>query len=285
MIEFISKNNDPWIAETAGERLLFLLLRHHRDWAVLSEALATTNIGLAGRFNDLSNFFVGASVLHLMQRMIKLAVVVRNEENLTRDAKIELLRYRLCNDVQLTPINYGALFGELVDETFLCAEQTSKIMSAALKSKVASSGLGSCYSCGATFHVTPSGEQEPLEPTADHVWPRSLGGDSRLENLLPACRYCNSEKEHMAGWQMAWLQPAVFADDDGLKTIRRDLKIALHLRASMAYAHQNGTTLKDALIVIGPRSEPTLIDQDQGYDFFNLRVHDELATSVNWRPA
>jgi len=30
--------------------------------------------------------------------------------------------------------------------------------------------------------------------TTDHVWPRSRGGDDHSNNLVPACRSCNSSK-------------------------------------------------------------------------------------------
>ena len=30
--------------------------------------------------------------------------------------------------------------------------------------------------------------------TIDHVWPRSRGGDDHPNNLVPACRSCNSSK-------------------------------------------------------------------------------------------
>ncbi|MFZ2998549.1 MULTISPECIES: hypothetical protein [unclassified Sphingobium] len=52
----------------------------------------------------------------------------------------------------------------------------------------------------------------------------------------------------------------------------------------MSYAQVNGSSLKDALLAIGPREAPVRIDADQGYDFFNLRVHDVDRTSVNWTP-
>ncbi|HVJ01855.1 MAG TPA: HNH endonuclease, partial [Sphingomonas sp.] len=123
-------------------------------------------------------------------------------------------------------------------------------------------------------------EEEPLARTADHVWPRALGGDTSVENLLSACHKCNNAKEHLAAWQMAWLQPAVFSDSDGgngLKGLRRENRIALHMRAAMAYAHQNGSTLRDAYLTIGPRIEPIRLDDGQSFDFFNLRVQMKAA--------
>jgi hypothetical protein len=148
----------------------------------------------------------------------------------------------------------------------------------------------SCYSCGRLFGSIFLDAPAPdgLQATADHIWPRALGGDTIESNLLPACPSCNSFKGHIAAWQMAWIQPVVFADVDevnGLKSLQVDVKMALHIRAAMAYAQRNGSSLKDALLAIGPRESPVRIDVDQGYDFFNLRVHDAVRTSVNWTPS
>jgi 5-methylcytosine-specific restriction endonuclease McrA len=44
-----------------------------------------------------------------------------------------------------------------------------------------------CWLCG--------GKRTHKDPfTADHVIPKSLGGPDTLENLLPACRSCNSSR-------------------------------------------------------------------------------------------
>jgi len=79
----------------------------------------------------------------------------------------------------------------------------------------------------------------------------------------------------------------VFADTDaqsGITGLTREVKIALHIRAAATYASNNGSSLREALIAIGPRESVVRIDVDQGYDFFNLRVHDVAATNVNWNP-
>lgn len=285
MIEFIG-DEDPWVATTAGERLLFMLLRHHREYDFLVKTLTGAQLRLGGRFADMSNFFVGSSVLHLMQRMVKLAKDVVGERDERLD-QVHLLRSRLC-DVLITPLEFGGHFGDLVQEILVSAEQSTKDIKPGLRDRLAKHGRPDCYSCGREFGVTAEGDDEPLVRTADHVWPRSLGGDTSVENLLLACHACNNAKEHIAAWQMAWLQPAVFTESDGgtgLRGLRRENKMALHMRAAMAYAHQNGSTLRDAYLAIGPRVDPVRLDDDQGFDFFNLRVHDEVRTNVIWTPA
>ena len=53
-------------------------------------------------------------------------------------------------------------------------------------------GRNKCYYCGRV-----NSEIEPLKITLDHIYPRSLGGPTIPQNLIPACRKCNSTKENM----------------------------------------------------------------------------------------
>jgi 5-methylcytosine-specific restriction endonuclease McrA len=199
------------------------------------------------------------------------------------------LRQRACDVIQLTPIEYNGNYGALIEEILNSAEQMPKQPSPGLKRLAIKNGPKACYSCGRLFNTPYEDAPLPdgLKATADHIWPKALGGDTIEENLLPACGSCNSAKGHIAAWQMAWIQPVVFADVDevsGLKTLQREVKMALHVRAAMSYAQQNKTTLRYAFLAIGPRESPSRIDSDQGYDFFNLRVHDNIRTGVNWTP-
>lgn len=285
MIELIG-DADPWVATTSGERLLFKLLRNHQEWGVLVDVLKNAKLRLGRRYDDLSNFFVGASVLHLQQRLLRLAHDVRDEIPDRWQQSTEL-RKRACDIIQLTPIEYSGDFGLLIDEVLSSAEQMPKEPSPGLKRLVIQNGGNACYGCGRLFGAVYEDSPDGLKATTDHIWPRALGGDTIEQNLLPACASCNSAKGNIATWQMAWIQPVVFSDVDeahGLRSLQREVKTALHIRAAMTYAHMNGSTLRDALRVIGPREPPVRIDPDQGCDFFNLRVHDDVRTSVNWTP-
>jgi hypothetical protein len=288
MIELLTKD-DPWIAQTSGERLLFLLLQHHDEWQILADTLQAVDVRVGRRFANLTNFFVGASILHLQQRLLRLAHDIRDQHPLDRNRQVGVLRARMCDIIELTPLHYRGDFGDLVQEVLTSAEQMHKEPSAALKRLVIRSGPVTCYSCGRNFGGIYPDAPAPdgLKATADHIWPRALGGDTIEENLLPACPTCNSSKGHIAAWQMAWIQPVVFADVDemsGLQSLPREVKMALHIRAAMSYAQANGSSLRDALLAIGPREPPVRIDASQGYDFFNLRVHDDVRTNVNWMP-
>lgn len=287
MIEMLG-DLDPWKTTTSGERLLFMLLQNHLEWQALADALKGAKLRLGRRYDSLSRFFVGASVLHLQQRLLRLAHDVRDQVPDRWQQAVELRR-RACDVIQLTPIEYSGDFGALIEEILTSAEQMPKEPSSFMKQFVIQNGPKACYSCGRLFGAIYEDGPAPdgLKATADHIWPRALGGDTIEENLLPACPSCNSAKGHIAAWQMAWVQPVVFADVDeinGLKSLQREVKMALHVRAAMTYAQENGSTLRDAFLAIGPREPPKRIDAEQGYDFFNLRVHDDIRTNVNWTP-
>ena len=56
-------------------------------------------------------------------------------------------------------------------------------------------GRDRCYYCGRKL--------TDKNITLDHIYPRSLGGPSIPQNLLPTCKSCNSEKENMTPEQYA----------------------------------------------------------------------------------
>jgi 5-methylcytosine-specific restriction endonuclease McrA len=49
--------------------------------------------------------------------------------------------------------------------------------------------LGHCHYCGGTF--------TPEELTMDHLVPVSRGGKASRNNVVPACKECNSSKKYL----------------------------------------------------------------------------------------
>lgn len=52
---------------------------------------------------------------------------------------------------------------------------------------------GICYYCGRKV--------SPEELTMDHKIPLSRGGLSTRENIVPACKECNSKKKYLSPWE------------------------------------------------------------------------------------
>lgn len=65
------------------------------------------------------------------------------------------------------------------------------------EAKIRVRGQERCYLCDSVLETNGNaGKQFSVE----HVWPQSLGGDSKLDNLLPACSDCNSNRQHQVSW-------------------------------------------------------------------------------------
>lgn len=121
----------------------------------------------------------------------------------------------------------------------------------------------------------------------DHIWPRSLGGDSTRGNLLPICHFCNREKRNIVSWEWALVQSAVWpptrGDERNLETVTKQVKVALHLRAALRVAETFGLTLKEAFLHLGPRQQlPRTTNDNDTADFFNLEVHDQAKLGSLW---
>ena len=63
---------------------------------------------------------------------------------------------------------------------------TKKIFDMTKKNSILNKTAGHCAYCGCVLNVN--------NMTRDHVVPKSRGGTSELDNLLPACRACNLQK-------------------------------------------------------------------------------------------
>ena len=75
-----------------------------------------------------------------------------------------------------------------------------------LKEVVARQGNTNCFYCGvlgdSKIFNGSSGKASWLwiEHVVDHVEPHSIGGSDNPENLVIACRDCNSRKGNKVGW-------------------------------------------------------------------------------------
>lgn len=276
---------EPWRPASWGEHLLFLLLEHNTELQRVRDALDGLDVSFCNRSGDFADFYVGAAVANALQRIVHLGADVREQYEL-RDKQTDALRSLLASQVGITPYTYRDDLHRFADVALRCAEVAARnVVPASLNKELGRDGGSTCYSCGNPFGIPlPNGTIRAR--TADHVWPASLGGETEIRNLLSACADCNNRKQHLAVWQMAWVQAQVFSFTSwtsARETIPLQVKMALHHRAAFEYAHANGTTLKDAFLALGPREDPvSWISEDTGLDFFNMRVHDEARTSVMW---
>lgn len=72
-------------------------------------------------------------------------------------------------------------------------ENVEETMVSAIRTAVFKRDNYTCVYCGKRLSRRSTATQEN-RPTADHIIPKSQGGDSTEENLVTACRKCNLEK-------------------------------------------------------------------------------------------
>lgn len=137
-----------------------------------------------------------------------------------------------------------------------------------------------CYACHATLWSSALGTRRTGIPL-DHLWPHSLGGVSTSANLLPICDICNGAKQDRASW-------AVFGvvQDYAMASRSADsmllMGLAHHQLAAIRYATSNHISLKEAYLVLGPRTTVDHLDPLDGDHFFNRVAHDRNKYSTTW---
>lgn len=130
-----------------------------------------------------------------------------------------------------------------------------------------------CYCCGDVLWA-PEFETPRRDISLDHIWPRTLGGVSTPDNLLPICETCNGLKQDRASWSVyGVLYDHAFVERGG-PDAERMLGLALHRCAAGSLAVAQYLTLKEAFVRLGARASLELIDEAGDNHFFNLRAHD-----------
>ena len=138
----------------------------------------------------------------------------------------------------------------------------------------------SCYICDAILFskINPV----PLTKIPlDHIWPRSLGGVSTPENLLPICEDCNTLKGDRISWDVFGVVQDVTHAING-NNAQSILQQALHRRAAVKIAEDKNITLKAAFKSLKGRTPLTLLSTDEPRTFFNLSAHNTAVLPSLW---
>lgn len=299
-----------WRPSTDGEKLFHFLAKNVAEFNGLNHLLHADFLGVM-RGRDFARFTQGTIVLHCFGRIFQAAKWYRDEnldDPMRAVEKLNEFVIDVLGIARSTCVDFDNLapFGIAAAKA---SSASSKTPNKAVKAEVlaACNNQFNCYSCGIV--LDPSTRNEVIDPITnlpkvdpktgklldnpnyldlEHLWPHSFGGNSVSENLLPACIFCNREKKNIVSWEWAHVQAALPKFQQGAIYLEgveatKNLKIGLHIRAAIAYAVKNGTTLKDAYGFVGPRTkEIFMIDQNDTPDFFNLRVHDSQQTGIHW---
>jgi hypothetical protein len=288
-----------WKPVTDGEKLFHFLIKNVGEFGAL-ENLRSDFVSGVMRGREFMQFTEGAIVLHCFGRLLQAAKWYRNicSDDPARGSKeIKSFVVDTLGIAKATCASFDEL-APLALAAAAAASSSSKTPNSSEKRKVLDNckKMFNCYSCGIELDPNASSDiydengksfQNPHYLEHEHLWPHSFGGNSIAENLLPSCPFCNRAKANIASWEWIPLQ-SVLPKFEGKSSFinasdhHGQLKIGLHIRAAMAYARINGTTLKTAYSLIGPRlKEIHLVDTNDTADFFNLRVHDFEETGIH----
>jgi hypothetical protein len=128
-----------------------------------------------------------------------------------------------------------------------------------------------CYLCGvALTRVGNARNRFSIE----HLWPQSFGGGTVEENLLPACRDCNSKRQHTITWAWGPVQ-STFHRRSGSQEMPDDLRISLAFARLMHIASGDAEdgpklTLKQAAKRAFPLASSIEIAPDRNHLYFEL---------------
>ncbi|WP_164709804.1 HNH endonuclease [Euzebya pacifica] len=146
-------------------------------------------------------------------------------------------------------------------------EVCDKSPSPALSREVRDTHPDHCIYCGRN-----STEADGKRLTVEHVWPSSLGGDTDFENLAPACKGCNSARNHAALWTEFWFQGFHVRPRPSQNEVETfdSTKYRIAVMLFRAERDSQAKSLKEALYARGPIQSLELEGRTQPVDFIDV---------------
>jgi 5-methylcytosine-specific restriction endonuclease McrA len=265
---------------TAGERLFQYIVN-----TVIGENshIELQNLQLlraGGRSDEFFEYFLGTYSFNFMGRCLRKASSIRKtveDESLHQG----LLTKYFQKTLEMPNVAGERNLDQLALLTFHAVSYSGKSISKRTKLNVRNSqNLCTCYICGK--EIVHKSDDPELLIKYEHIWPSSYGGDSAVDNLLPACEKCNSQKADMLLWQDCHIHSFILPPDpseEEWKKITRAKKIAKHRAKIFDIACNKSLTLKEAAIEAGPIdvhiSSLYSLDEDDCVDFFNFNIREK----------
>lgn len=252
---------------TDGEKLWFYISNKLRvDWDRFE-----SDISFTGRSQQLSTFFKELTTVNLVGRIIAIGSHYEDKYGLDSPLFRTSLRKYLTEYMEFKYSDVDELYRYCINAIRAANEEISSSLRKRI-TRWSKECFPRCYMCNAILHYNDENHVNAF--TIEHIWPRSYGGNSVEDNLLPACKSCNSsKKKHFATWAMPSIQSLIYVPETTharLQEIEGSYKFALHHRHVQNYARIQKLNLKRSFIEVGPWSNTRIIDNDDICDFFNL---------------
>jgi len=261
---------------TSGERL-FSTVRDEilparaqfgTGWRSLRDTI--DNIGGGPGLHD---YLGGAAAVIALRRMVHFW---RHEIETTMPA--ENARVRLAARILTENIFPGLdtqLASKAARQLIDAVANSNRDVSKATRRRVLSALPGlRCYICNRTLSKTAE-QKDPSFLTLEHLWPRSLGGESVEENLLPACVRCQNKKADSVSWEWInvhnWVLPPS-PSEDALNSIPRSVRIARHHQLIFELSRSERCSLKESALRVGPFEQLSHAGGTLPVTFFDLRL-------------
>jgi 5-methylcytosine-specific restriction endonuclease McrA len=178
---------------TCGEHLYAYLFQFSIETKFL-DRFEEKHLTFTRNSNGYRLFIQEAFAINLLKRLLYHAEKVN--ERFDRENPVFLKELgKIIESIGLERMNRE---GRLVRLTRDALSQRSRGIGDGLRKKMLQHSKrdnASCYLCGRILNYQLAQKQRDDDITLDHVWPRSLGGDSEESNLLPSCRKCNEHKK------------------------------------------------------------------------------------------
>lgn len=265
-------------ATTAGERL-FLFIRDRVLDGTGHDQLRWSNVGTlwAAMGDDrYSRYFRGAVTVQVHRRLLRHWVDAR--PGLPNESQ-HVTKIRKFIRHEVFPGLDAALETQMARLVVAAGAATHKDVPRSVRADV----LGgrkqlTCYLCGNLLDRRAPVDS-PAAPSMEHLWPRSLGGDSHEDNLLPACGVCQNLTQDTVSWE--WLNAHNFVlppkpSEDAVHSIGPKARGARHFMHAVDLAERYGLSLKEAFLRIGPIKRPvTWVQTDLPVTFFDIQTAEE----------
>jgi hypothetical protein len=258
---------------TDGEKLCQFIedrLISNTKWKALESGLEYT-----GRKAQLIDLFQQLTTVNLAGRLVIGGASILERVNITDPQfENELLTF-LRENLEIPHYLINETYRFVLRAVKASQESISESLRRRLR-RWAQTKHAHCYLCGVALDFNDTDSYCGF--TCEHIWPRSYGGNSIEENLLPACQSCNNQKKgHFATWAMPAIQSLIMGfnpDSQRLQEIEGCYKFALHHKIAQRLACQKRLTLKRAFLQIGAWTAVRVSHFDDVADFFNLENYE-----------